>query len=254
LVTFQDPPGFVAATELRQAAWDNGYRVEHAAAGAWLSYQSTTARGQVWLAAEGDRGPWWVAIDHPGIAAEFGPARAAAAPGLAVYRCANREALYAALDRIYRLGVSLPDMPLAMFQQEIGSLPRTTEAERTVIQRIGQNVFRQALMAFWNGACAVTGIADPALLRASHVIPWAECATDAQRLDVHNGLLLSALWDAAFDAGLVSFDDLGTALFNDSLSVAARKSLGGSRLLRPPTAAQQEYLRVHRMRERLPET
>ena len=30
---------------------------------------------------------------------------------------------------------------------------------------------------------------------------------DALRLDVHNGLLLSALWDAAFDAGLISFAD-----------------------------------------------
>ena len=38
-----------------------------------------------------------------------------------------------------------------------------------------------------------TGITDPALLRASHIVPWAECG-DAQRLDVHNGLLLSALW------------------------------------------------------------
>jgi len=37
-------------------------------------------------------------------------------------------------------------------------------------------------------------------LRASNIIPWAGC-DDAQRLDVHNGLLLSGLWDAAFDAG-----------------------------------------------------
>jgi predicted restriction endonuclease len=48
---------------------------------------------------------------------------------------------------------------------------------------------------------------DPALLRASHIVPWAQCQTDALRLDVPNGLLMSALWDAAFDAGLVSFDD-----------------------------------------------
>ncbi|WP_246176464.1 HNH endonuclease [Rhodovulum strictum] len=35
-------------------------------------------------------------------------------------------------------------------------------------------------------------------LTASHIIPWKDCTTDAERLDVHNGLLLSALWDAAF--------------------------------------------------------
>ena len=48
----------------------------------------------------------------------------------------------------------------------------------------------------------LTGITDEALLRASHIVAWADCETDALRLDVHNGLLLSALWDAAFDAGL----------------------------------------------------
>ncbi len=42
-------------------------------------------------------------------------------------------------------------------------------------------------------------------------MPWADC-TDAQRLDVYSGLLLSALWDAAFDRGLISFADDGTVL------------------------------------------
>jgi len=41
---------------------------------------------------------------------------------------------------------------------------------------------------------------------------------DAQRLDVHNGLLLSALWDAAFDGGLVSFTNDGTVLASVELS------------------------------------
>jgi hypothetical protein len=51
-------------------------------------------------------------------------------------------------------------------------------------------------------------------------VPWAEC-DDAQRLDVHNGLLLSALWDAAFDTG------------SPDLSDAARTRLGIGRV--PPT-------------------
>ena len=64
--------------------------------------------------------------------------------------------------------------------------------------------------------------ADPALLRASHIVPWSDC-NDELRLDVHNGLLLSALWDAAFDPGLVSFADDGTPLFGPKLSATARK-------------------------------
>jgi hypothetical protein len=75
-----------------------------------------------------------------------------------------------------------------------------------VVQRIGQGIFRARLMDYRQGCCPLTGISDPALLRASHIIPWADCESDAERLDVHNGLLLSALWDAAFDAGLVALE------------------------------------------------
>src|SRR6266478_8616464 len=75
--------------------------------------------------------------------------------------------------------------------------------------RIGQDLFRQALMEYWNSRCPLTGITDAALLRASHIVPWAECATDELRLDVHNGLLLSALWDSGLDAGLITFANDG---------------------------------------------
>ena len=63
------------------------------------------------------------------------------------------------------------------------------------------------------------------MLRASHIVPWADC-DDEQRLNVHNGLLLSALWDAAFDKGLVSFAEDGTVLASQTLSETARRVLG----------------------------
>ena len=46
------------------------------------------------------------------------------------------------------------------FRAETAALPRTTEAERLVIQRIRQNVFRDALMDYWGGRCSLTGITD----------------------------------------------------------------------------------------------
>jgi putative restriction endonuclease len=76
-------------------------------------------------------------------------------------------------------------------------------------------------MDYWGGRCPLTGITEPVLLRASHILPWAQ-STDEQRLDVYNGLLLSALWDAAFDAGLVSFGDNGVVLVDGRLGYAAR--------------------------------
>ena len=131
-------------------------------------------------------------------------------PGLATFELGSLTVLHAALDRVYKLGVSLPDAPLARFRAQTARLLQTTEAERLVVQRIGQDIFRAALIDYWGGRCPITGITDPALLRASHIVPWADC-DDAQRLDVHNGLILSALWDAVFDAGLVSFAEDGTA-------------------------------------------
>jgi hypothetical protein len=99
-----------------------------------------------------------------------------------------------------------------------------------LVERIGQDLFRDALTDYWSGRCPLTGITDPALLRASHIVPWAECC-DAQRLDVHNGLLLSALWDAAFE---ISFADDGTAFGKGKL--AATASLPPASALRGTTA------------------
>ena len=121
-----------------------------------------------------------------------------------------------------------------------------------VIQRIGQDVFREALMDYWGGRCPLTGITEPALLRASHIRPWAECS-DEERLDVHNGLLLSALWDAAFDRGLISFADDGAVLASAALGAAAREALHLSTIA-PLAGLRDEHrtnLALHRARSGL---
>jgi HNH endonuclease len=200
----ENPPGFVVRTEAQKAASDNGYRLERGAEAGWLHYASTTAPDSIWIAGCPPRGPWYLSIDHSGVADEIGalPALRTAGPGLVTFVLDTTEQLHAALDRVYKLAVSLPDAPLTRFRAKTASLPQSTEAERLVVQRIGQNIFRDALMDYWGGCCPLTGITEPALLRASHIVPWVEWG-DEQRLDVHNGLLLSALWDAAFDKGLV---------------------------------------------------
>lgn len=84
-----------------------------------------------------------------------------------------------------------------------------TQREALVQARVGQGGFRKALLERFGGRCGVTGVADPDLLRASHIVPWAACEDEADRLRPDNGVLLSALWDAAFDGGAASFDDAG---------------------------------------------
>ena len=135
--------------------------------------------------------------------------------------------------------------PLQQFEDRVRSLPCDTEEERLVIQRIGQKIFRDSLVEHWQGRCPLTGIRDADLLRASHIRPWKDCETDAARLDVHNGLLLSALWDAAFDRGLVTFDDGGQPRFSPRLSPAARSELRWQGPV-PLTPEHRTHLAWHR--------
>jgi putative restriction endonuclease len=114
------------------------------------------------------------------------------------------------LRRAAELAMSLPNKPADLYAEEVAKIeaqpPSTTEALRIVKQRIGQNLFRQALMEYWGGACAVNGLALPELLRASHAKPWAKCASDAERLDVFNGFLLSAQRKRSMQSPLTGMD------------------------------------------------
>ena len=104
-----------------------------------------------------------------------------------------------------------------------------------------------AILAANRMRCPLTGISNPELLRASHIVPWADCESDEQRLDVHNGLLLSSLWDAAFDAGLVTFDEMGRAIASPRLCSKAASELRIESA--PPlslTDEHREQLKWHR--------
>ena len=71
--------------------------------------------------------------------------------------------------------------------------------------RVGQNFFRTAVLSAYNGRCCITGLSLPALLVASHIIPWRH--DSANRVNPRNGLLLSALHDKAFDSGFITIRD-----------------------------------------------
>lgn len=74
---------------------------------------------------------------------------------------------------------------------------------REVKTRVNQSVFRQIVLTNYNKKCALTGIEIPELLFASHIIPWA--SNEKERLNPENGICLSALYDRAFDKGLIGF-------------------------------------------------
>jgi hypothetical protein len=80
-----------------------------------------------------------------------------------------------------------------------------TETTRLTKQRRGQDYFRDIVLNNYDNRCALTGLPIRELLIASHILPWR--SHEAERLKVSNGICLNRLHDAAFDQGLISFDN-----------------------------------------------
>jgi putative restriction endonuclease len=161
---------------------------------------------------------------------------------------AGYEALYDWLRKAAARARTLPEKVADQFARATANMPRSTEAERLVVERVGQNIFRSALLDYWQGRCCVTGLAIPELLRASHIKPWARCDSDRERLDVFNGLLLAPHLDALFDAGLMTVGDYGTVLISAVLDPDARSLLGITGALRVNGLLDNHlmYLAFHR--------
>jgi len=90
------------------------------------------------------------------------------------------------------------------------------ETRRVVTeQRIKQNFFRRAVLSSYRGRCCMSGLSEPRLLVASHIVPWSK--DKANRLNPSNGLCLSAIHDKAFDKGLITLDDDLQIIISESL-------------------------------------
>ncbi|QNP43471.1 HNH endonuclease [Sphingomonas daechungensis] len=244
----QDPP-FALRSELIEAAANHGYRRQKGLANGWLFFASEeNVPGEIALAVSADGSAWFLAVEHPGVAERLDAASAAPPPGRfrGAFGFVDQIEMRRALSRAWQLASSLPTLPLAEYEVEVRGLG-DTEAERLVKQRKGQDIFRRALLLYWDAQCAVTGIAQLELLRASHIVPWALCRHDAERLDAENGLLLAAHWDAAFDKGLVSFTNEGRAIYKPNLHSTVLELLQPETArLRLVTPKHKEQLSWHR--------
>lgn len=135
----------------------------------------------------------------------------------------------------------------------------TKEGEDVVSEskrRKGQDYFRRMILTNYGGRCALTGMDIPQLLLASHIIPWAEKAHKQDRLNPCNGICLSALYDKAFDQGLITFspDDysviLSSALQEHKTAEYYDKhfgSIAGQKIQVPKDyAPKRDFLAYHR--------
>ncbi len=212
--------------QLEKAAIDSGFDVAGDVTHNVIAFRSSHAPLRIWLGIL-DTHPV-VGLSMANVATEVD--RPFILAPLAIEAC---QAWVAATDfvdldhllaRAYALSRALPNQLLESWDQQIKALS-ATERESVVRQRVGQELFREGLMALWAGRCAITGLDEPALLRASHAKPWKD-ANDAERLDVYNGLLLAAHLDAAFDKGLITVDQGGTVIPSPALSQSALHVLG----------------------------
>jgi hypothetical protein len=242
------------ASRLEKTAVDNGFELAQPAWGDWLAFASSQCSLRVWLSVS-ESGTLVAGFSRPNLVPALKnigkPVTTDLPPGcVGAKEVADIPALHRLLRRAFQLGKSLPDELLHVFQSKTAGLPRSTEAERLVVQRVGQGIFRQGLMEYWEGRCAITGLAVPELLRASHIKPWADCATDAERLDIYNGLLLAPHLDALFDQGFITVADNGEVIVSAALDKVARKVLGAaeSAYWRVPVAGHRNYLAWHRER------
>ena len=242
----------ITFTRLEKAATDNGFDLELKRTADWLAFSSSQTSLHIWLTAQGES-RFLAAMSRAdvldGLAGLGVPSTDPLPSGTAgALSVGNVAALHHLLRRAFQLSRTLPDAILQAFRNETKNLPRTTEAERLVVQRVGQDVFRRGLFEYWDGRCAITGLAVPELLRASHIKPWAACNTDAERLDVFNGLLLAPHLDAAFDAGLITIAQDGTVLVSNMLPPDAKPVLGLDKSLRVHglRRTHERYLPSHR--------
>ena len=114
--------------------------------------------------------------------------------------------------------------------------------------RIGQGGYRNGLIAKYNSQCVVTGITHPKLLIASHIKPWSVCE-DNERVDIENGLLLSANMDKLFDCGLITFSNTGKLSISSFVGSENENKLHISKDINVDLKASKQllkYLEYHR--------
>ncbi len=128
-------------------------------------------------------------------------------------------------------------------------LPNETERKGLVTSRVGQGAYRKRIIHRWEYKCAVTGFEKLEVLIASHIVPWSD-ANDDERLDVHNGILLSPNYDALFDRHLISFENNGKIILSDAIETKAYQKIGVTGIEKIINLSEYnvEYLEKHRSR------
>ncbi len=127
------------------------------------------------------------------------------------------------------------------------------ERKQLIKTRVNQSIFRQIILATYKNKCCISGIDNPELLIASHIVPWS--VNEKNRMNPMNGLLLNALHDKAFESGLITInaDDYKIKISNRFLNTKNQESiqqnftsLNGKEITLPDKfLPSKEFLKLH---------
>lgn len=196
----------IVASLLEKAAADNGFDRDLPRENDWLSFASTHCPLRVWLGTFGDA-VFLAAFSQQNVAqalAEYGTPMAAPLPKRAL--SGRTVTSSSALHNCCAAPCSSAERSRTSCFTPSRSRPsRSPRPPRPNAWSCSASAktYSGSVLDFWEGRCGVTRLAVPELLRASHIKPWADCESDAERLDVYNRLLFAPQLDAAFDKGLI---------------------------------------------------
>lgn len=99
-----------------------------------------------------------------------------------------------------KLGAVVALKPEAEEEELPLAVDTTRKAEVEVRKK--QYIFRRMVLSSYVNVCCMSGLSEPRLLVASHIVPWNR--NNENRLNPRNGLCLSVLHDKAYDRGLMT--------------------------------------------------
>lgn len=135
-------------------------------------------------------------------------------------------------------------------ERQLANDSTVPETERLAIirARSGQGIFKERVAKI-ETRCRITGVTNPVHLRASHCKPWRD-ATNEERLNGENGLLLTPSIDHLFDRGFIGFENNGRLIVSPvahhpslrrmGIDTTKTVNVGGF------TTGQKQFLEFHR--------
>jgi|HubBroStandDraft_6_1064221.scaffolds.fasta_scaffold312035_2 putative restriction endonuclease len=102
------------------------------------------------------------------------------------------------------LGFSKHVLKSSINAEAMAKVDEIMYALRTIQQGLHQALFRAHVLAAYGSRCALSGLAEARLIDAAHIMPDADERLGQPKIS--NGICMSKIHHAAYDAGLIGID------------------------------------------------